>query len=603
MQGSGNYIVNKHLMPFYQVQKLPPPPRMFRYANVLTVFLLLAISFWGCKKQDDVITQTNETHIAAKFAKKHLTDAEFRKFDWKNIQNIPQGDSILGWMAKPVTSDNAALSSLTILARKGQPYEIIQHTIKNPEILKTNNGFLHYGKKEFISGKNSEINIRIGEKDNPNSDGFRAPGKLISECNTCNCGGTLPCVVIVAKKRIRTIYVDLGADLGNLEHKIYVPMWEEEQSGGAGGGSGENGGPGSGDGSNGLPPENMQLSQNDDNYYYLFKNVYLFTPNYYPGMNLGWPWKWWDLPYAKDENGFLHERKFELLFEFEKDDFFLKNCKEIEAIIKFGPMFQQIAQYSAPQTVIDRLTTLKNQSPNLIIDNFNLQQLEEATGPVVNCDFFPVKIDKLPNGMNAAQFLEYFRLNINSFITLTDIFGGPAAKFDPYKVGQFDDTQQWLKQGTQSIGAVVHIDMANDGSVILSDYQNQMNVDGSQSHSFVFSTLETPLDLEHPVAGNRKFGIYSNPSSPNSFTFYTMGVDRTWDGWFKLLNIRNFGFIQADKLWNNIQDNLVSFINTQGGVASSYSPKEHISRPNYTDVEEYLKGNISIIVLKNRLGC
>jgi hypothetical protein len=317
-------------------------------------------------------------------------------------------------------------------------------------------------------------------------------------------------------------------------------------------------------------------------------------------MEMGWPWRWWKQPNDKNEIGYYLERILELIHSFQFDDFLLQNCKELEAIMKFGPMFQQVAQFMVPQPVRDRLKQVKTQAPNLIIDNFNLQQLNEASGPVINCDFFPIKIDKIPNGMSAQQFLEYFRLNINSFVTLT---GLAAAKFYPYKDGQFDDKTHWEKRGTESVGALVSIDMANNGSVILSDYSNKVNEDGSQSHSFTFSTLETPLDLEHPVAGNRRFGIYSNPSSPNSFTFYTMGVDRTWDVWFRFLNFRNLGFIQADKLWSNIQDNLVSFINSNGGVASVYNPKEHISRPDFQDIEAYLMGNISLIELKKRLGC
>lgn len=72
--------------------------------------------------------------------------------------------------------------------------------------------------------------------------------------------------------------------------------------------------------------------------------------------------------------------------------------------------------------------------------------------------------------------------------------------------------------------AVVHIDMIQGGSVILSDYQNSYLPSNYQSHNFIFSTLVTPLDGFHPVSGNRKFGIYTDISG--GFTFFTMGLDR-----------------------------------------------------------------------------
>ena len=41
--------------------------------------------------------------------------------------------------------------------------------------------------------------------------------------------------------------------------------------------------------------------------------------------------------------------------------------------------------------------------------------------------------------------------------------------------------------------------------------------------------MKTPLDFKHPVAGNRRVGIYSDPDHPGEYVFYTMGVDRAWD--------------------------------------------------------------------------
>ena len=213
------------------------------------------------------------------------------------------------------------------------------------------------------------------------------------------------------------------------EDVVYVPI---DDFGTGGGGSGGGSGELEGGGSNGDDSEHLYLIPDDE--YAVFENVFLYTEENFPGKELGWAWRWWNNPLQTDENGFLIERKFELLHQLKQNDLFLTNCAELDAIIRFGPMFQRIAQFKVPQGVKDRLNWVKTQAPNFIVGNFNLQQLEEASGPVVNCDFFPVKIDKLPNGMNAQEFLEYFRLNINSFVTLS---GLGATSFNPYKSGIF----------------------------------------------------------------------------------------------------------------------------------------------------------------------
>ncbi|MBS1571340.1 MAG: hypothetical protein JST62_02945 [Bacteroidetes bacterium] len=113
----------------------------------------------------------------------------------------------------------------------------------------------------------------------------------------------------------------------------------------------------------------------------------------------------------------------------------------------------------------------------------------------------------------------------------------------------FADTGRWNSPYESSAGAIVHLDIAgNDGSVILSRYRNQIGTTGNyENHNFIFSTLNSPLDFRHPVAGNRRFGIYNTAERPDEWTFYTMGVDRTWDFYFELFEER--GFDQADMLW------------------------------------------------------
>lgn len=82
-----------------------------------------------------------------------------------------------------------------------------------------------------------------------------------------------------------------------------------------------------------------------------------------------------------------------------------------------------------------------------------------------------------------------------------------------------------------------------------------------------------------------------------------MGVDRTWDLYFNLGNYNNAGFKIADELWSGIQEEFIKFVKNNGGDASYYSEKKIIARPNWNDVKDFLRGNISFDQLKQKLGC
>ena len=178
--------------------------------------------------------------------------------------------------------------------------------------------------------------------------------------------------------------------------------------------------------------------------------------------------------------------------------------------------------------------------------------------------------------------------------------------------GLFIDTAKYLAPYEGSIGTLWHLDPGSlpgaDGSVIESGY-TQYNSSGYQSNYFTVSTMETPLDFEHPVAGNRRFGIYSDPDHPGEFVFYTMGVDRIWDdtfafgNWFGGRATKESGFDAADDLWSSLQEGMIQFIQGNEGTSSYYSNHNSIARPKWKDVEKYLKEDFDFIELKRRLRC
>lgn len=309
---------------------------------------------------------------------------------------------------------------------------------------------------------------------------------------------------------------------------------------------------------------------------------------------------------SKDANGYYYSRIAELNIFLAGNPFGLDPCDSLTLINlqSYGSMYQRIAQYSSPPSVINRLDSVRQAQGGWVVDNFNVQSLEDAYGPVVNCDYFPLQITQFPTNpvtgqpMTPAEFVEYFRLNINSFIT------SPVnINFSCYFGASFDDCPKWNLTSGNALGALNHIYIpGNNGSVILSDYQH-INNTNSEQHYFKFSTLETPFDYEHPVAGNREFGIFNTSGAPSHYTFYTMAVDRTWDWITAVGNALFGGFESSDELWLNIQGNLKNFINQNGGTANYYNQRSYIARPYWEDVKDYLKGIISFQTLRQRLGC
>lgn len=206
--------------------------------------------------------------------------------------------------------------------------------------------------------------------------------------------------------------------------------------------------------------------------------------------------------------------------------------------------------------------------------------------------------------MTARSLLEYFRTHINSFI-------GPSAggvSFAPYHDVPFDDADRFNSPYEASLGALISINipglgpnfLGDDGSVILSEYYYNASSDYAR---FTFTTMETPLDNEHPVAGNREFGVYADPKRLGEYTFYTMGVDRVWDLGAAFKNGVANGFERGDELWSSIQANILQYIINQGGQAEFYAPPRYTPRPNYEAVKDFLNGYGDINDLKRKLGC
>lgn len=315
---------------------------------------------------------------------------------------------------------------------------------------------------------------------------------------------------------------------------------------------------------------------------------------------------------GKDENGFYYSKITALQAYVQSNPYGMLDCNDINNMPM--PMMQEIGSYQVSQFVLDRIQNIINtNSPAYTSNNTFIQDINDGVG-VINMDYFPVQITQLPkksNGqtMSPLEFLEFFRKNITPTFT-----SGNSATFEPfthYVAGSIniDETFIYNSNSTSSLGSWVHIHipinesvyfpMRNNGTVVLSNYFTNFVLN---DYYFTFTTLATLKDGTHPVAGNRRFGMKPDPNG--GWVFYISGVDRCY-GWYMLFEgAQNSAFTNADILWQNIQNNVVSYIINNQGFAGFYSPMNKKIRVNWEGaVKSFLKGEINLNTLKALLGC
>ncbi|MFT6872175.1 MAG: hypothetical protein ACJAVN_001181 [Roseivirga sp.] len=272
------------------------------------------------------------------------------------------------------------------------------------------------------------------------------------------------------------------------------------------------------------------------------------------------------------------DRLLELNLALKQDSTLLINlsCSELAK-------WQEVSSHVPPQSVVNKISALRSSYPNLkalFTGNFDMQTLKEAKGTVLNMDYFLVKINQLPSGCTAEEFLQHIRKNLNSFIDTQ------YSSFSPYDASNtgYDEAQAW--NSDNPLGSILHIEIPMDeGSVICSDFS---------SDSWKFTTISAPYDWTHPVSGTREFGFTRNDDG--SYEFYTRGVDRVTQSLNEILGSKAT-FNGADNLWLSLQEGIRQFVNENGGTIEIGEPI--IGRPNYSDIIDFLAGKKSL----SDIGC
>jgi len=199
-----------------------------------------------------------------------------------------------------------------------------------------------------------------------------------------------------------------------------------------------------------------------------------------------------------------------------------------------------------------------------------VQKIEDAAAQATNFDRYPVKITKMPGGTLAspAALLQHIRIDLNTFF---DHSVSTIEAFTPA------DDADWKKPGSAPVGSVMLF------RAYLGPLQEQGAVVTSATGplKWIFTPVKIGLAQpgEHPVAGNREFGIVA--VGAGGFELYTRAADRALAGLIDPSEGIVYG--GADKLWRSWQAKVAAFVNSEGGQAAVVEPTTY--KPSWEDVK------------------
>ena len=184
--------------------------------------------------------------------------------------------------------------------------------------------------------------------------------------------------------------------------------------------------------------------------------------------------------------------------------------------------------------------------------NWYIHHIEHGCGDI-NLDFFPVKVNDLPvvDGelMTAEKLLLIVRRSFNHFVDPSMV------EFDPY-----DPEDEPLWRGRNPAGAVLHSEINIPG---LNVKNGAVVVAHAEPSEWIFSTIWTVDDTDHPVSGNRQFGFQKR--SDHGYIFYTRAADRITSE--TLAQVAGRIYDNAGQIWRSLQTGISRYVNQHGGQA------------------------------------
>lgn len=226
--------------------------------------------------------------------------------------------------------------------------------------------------------------------------------------------------------------------------------------------------------------------------------------------------------------------------------------------------WRDLFQWRAPDSIRTRIESR----------GFRIQNIEDAVGDL-NLDFYKVRIDRMPPGLDGPTLLSQFIRNISGFVD------AKICKFDPY-----DSSDATLIGSDDPVGACMNLDINagawavdprgwDDAAIVISSKGPL----GQPTQFYSVTTINTPNTGDHPVSGHRQFGFYTDNGATY---FYTRGADRA-----TLAFPGTEGSIYAggERLWQSFQQVVSNYINERGGQATIVPPFSERFNPSAISLE------------------
>ncbi len=254
-------------------------------------------------------------------------------------------------------------------------------------------------------------------------------------------------------------------------------------------------------------------------------------------------------------------------------------------ICTFGD-WEKLISFRPPQAVQDAIYNRTFNYNKARKGQGYMHRIEEGLGNI-NLDYYEIRIKAsqmplVPLDLNKPfdaktgtrftpeQLFDYLRIHIN-------LFTNNSAEFNPYDTypDNIDavpagDATTW-RSSTNPVGSVLSIVLLQwgmvrfeRGSVVTSAY--------SKTHTeylWIFSSIYTPFDTDHPVSGNRQFGLRQDG---DDWIFYIRAADRATRFHYDLLGEQAV-FAGADTLWQEVSSNIALFANDENTGAAEVTPR------------------------------
>lgn len=213
--------------------------------------------------------------------------------------------------------------------------------------------------------------------------------------------------------------------------------------------------------------------------------------------------------------------------------------------------------------------------------------IEDGVGQI-NLDLYVLPIGVLPSidgiMLTPAQLFRYLRVHLDNFMDHSELW------FEPYEP---EDLIKW--ESDSPLCSVMHFELGGHGrSAIPPLNPENMSVVASEvidSDHWIFTPLWTPRDENHPVSGNRQFGlatrrpddvyaepydgVFYDPVLQDTLYFYARGADRCTGvaDWALSDTI----FSGGHSCWWSAFNKLKKWVNANGGETTSvtYTSKRY----------------------------